>query len=79
MEHARSIKHRKADTPWGAHFKDVHNHMSPDLPFRAEIVCRAQDHPDRKLKEAITIAKERPQLNTDRGWYVRPVVRTWNL
>ena len=58
----------KADTLWGAHFKDVHNHLSPDLPFRVEIMCRAQDHPDRKFKEAITIAKERPQLNSDRGW-----------
>ena len=76
---AGSIEHRKADTQWEAHFKDEHNHMSLDLPFRGEIVCRTQDHPEKKLKDAITIAKERSQWNSDRGWYVMPVVRTWSL
>lgn len=76
MEHRRAARSRDIKNPWGAHFATAHRDSpTPNMPFTAEIVNRAKDHVDRKITEAITIAEEKPTINTDRGWQLLPTIR----
>ena len=76
MEHSRAAVAGNIQNPWGAHYSSKHsNTPTPDVPFRATIIRRTQDHVDRKLMEAIEIAENRPRLNTDSGWQLLPTVR----
>ena len=76
MEHRRAAKNRDKENPWGAHFTRAHKDGPvPVMPFRAKIIVRTRDHVDRKLMEAIHIAKRTPTLNSDRGWQLLPTIR----
>ena len=76
MEHRRGAKSRDSLNPWGAHFSKAHSSTPvPVIPFKAEIISRTKDHVDRKLTEAIHIAEDSPELNTDHGWQLLQTVR----
>ena len=55
------------------------NSTIPDIPFKAMIVRRIDDHVDRKLAEAIHTGETSPPINTDRSWRLLPTVRKRSL
>ena len=78
-EHRRDALNKTVNTPFGDHFLDKHHShdILSDTDFLAlKILYRAQDHPDRKIAESITIRGKAPELNTQvSSWPIMRVVQ----
>ena len=60
------------DKPWGDHMRAKHAGINlgvGDSVFSAvSVVARASDRASRKLREAVEIRNEGPEINTSAGW-----------
>ena len=71
-EHNGEARRRTVDKPWGDHMRAKHAGINlgvGDSIFSAvSVVARASDRASRKLREAVEIRNEGPEINTSAGW-----------
>ena len=72
QEHFSDAKTLAVRSPWGAHYREFHKALSSDPHFRpfhrARIIAASSSLPSRRIKEAVSIERIKPEINQDSGW-----------
>ena len=72
QEHFRDAKTLAVRSPWGAHYREFHKALSSDPHFHpfhhAKIIAASSSLPTRRIKEAVSIERMKPEINQDSGW-----------
>ena len=71
-EHNGEARRRTVDKPWGDHMRAKHAGINlgvgDSILSAVSVVARASDRASRKLREAVEIRNEGPEINTSAGW-----------